>query len=123
MLLDKLIVAQPLKVFPSFLEYKYSLPSKQQSATCRYAKSVSQTLPSRFKIHFNIILQSTLKSFRWFVLFHALPFLDMRVAYSVLVPLNQYSTEVVRVAQMVETLHYQPEIVGSIPDGFIGIFH
>ena len=47
----------------------------------------------------------------------------MRVAYSVLFPLNQHSTEVVRVAQMVETLHNQPEVVGSIPDRFIGIFH
>jgi hypothetical protein len=46
----------------------------------------------------------------------------MCVLYFALVTSSQYITEVVRVAQLVEALHYKLEVVGSIPDGFIRIF-
>ena len=62
-----------------------------------------------FKIHCNIILQSTLKSFKRSVLLQALLSFVACVLYFALVTLSQYSTEVLRVAQLVETLHYKLE--------------
>ena len=54
--------------FPYFMEPEGALPHSQQPAICPYPEphqSIERSLSHLLKIHFNIILPSTSKSFRW----------------------------------------------------------
>jgi len=67
-LIEKLIVTQQVKKFPTFLEPEGSFLWSQHSGTCPYPETDASnaTLPPYFlKIHPNIILPSIPKSSEW----------------------------------------------------------